>query len=348
MPSGVRAVRTLRRKASPESLELLEQLETLLEDRSRLDKFSADAFGPTVLDLEDYDEGFRSDDPDDLEVVLDRARAAQDALDAFCLAAAAAAGLGPKAYERARRKGFGRAADKVRADYDGDAQRLRDGARGSLVAETEGDLARLLRTLMRSNGDAARVVRFANRFRRPPLARCLDDGGRGDAAAAAARRALAALGRAVGDGGPAVAACHHALGVILRDGDEAEAAFATAVARKERHFGFGHLRVAASWRGLGKARLRVRKFAEAEQAFRRDVAISEDKLGPDAPELAARYNNYAMLLWRLGRPAEAAPFQEKGLAIKRRLGDAAAERTYDGELDGMLAGEPYPYGGRAA
>ena len=60
------------------------------------------------------------------------------------------------------------------------------------------------------------------------------------------------------------------------------------------------------------------------------------------------YNNYAMLLWRLGRPAEAAPFQEKGLAIKRRLGDAAAERTYDGELDGMLAGEPYPYGARAA
>ena len=96
MPSGVRAVRTLRRKASPESLELLEQLETLLEDRSRLDKFSADAFGPSVLDLEDYDEGFRSDDPDDLEVVLDRARAAQDALDAFCLAAAAAAGLGPE------------------------------------------------------------------------------------------------------------------------------------------------------------------------------------------------------------------------------------------------------------
>ena len=180
------------------------------------------------------------------------------------------------------------------------------------------------------------------------LARCLDDGGRGDAAAAAARRALAALVRAVGDGGPAVAACHHALGVILRDGDEAEAAFETAVSLKERHFGFGHLRVAASWRGLGKARLRVRKFAEAEQAFRRDVAISEDKLGPDAPELAARYNNYAMLLWRLGRPAEAAPFQEKGLAIKRRLGDAAAERTYDGELDGMLAGEPYPYGGRAA
>ena len=169
MPSGVRAVRTLRRKASPESLELLEQLETLLEDRSRLDKFSADAFGPTVLDLEDYDEGLRSDDPDDLEVVLDRARAAQDALDAFCLAAAAAAGLGPQAYERARRKGFGRAADKVRADYDGDAQRLRDGARGSLVAETEGDLARLLRTLMRSNGEAARVVRFANRFRRPPF-----------------------------------------------------------------------------------------------------------------------------------------------------------------------------------
>ncbi|KAH8050920.1 hypothetical protein JL721_11267 [Aureococcus anophagefferens] len=166
---GVRAVRTLRRKASPESLELLEQLETLLEDRSRLDKFSADAFGPSVLDLEDYDEGLRSDDPDDLEVVLDRARAAQDALDAFCLAAAAAAGLGPEAYERARRKGFGRAADKVRADYDGDAQRLRDGARGSLVAETEGDLARLLRTLMRSNGDTERVVRCANRFRRPPF-----------------------------------------------------------------------------------------------------------------------------------------------------------------------------------
>ena len=118
--------------------------------------------------------------------------------------------------------------------------------------------------------------------------------------------------------------------MILRDGDDAEAAFETAVSLKERHFGFGHLRVAASWRGLGKARLRVRKFAEAEQAFRRDVAISEDKLGPDAPELAARYNNYAMLLWRLGRPAEAAPFQEKGLAIKRRLGDANAERTYDG------------------
>ena len=97
-------------------------------------------------------------------------------------------------------------------------------------------------------------------------------------------------------------------------------------------------------------RKRRRALSPEREKDARDFTHLEDAVArfAHAPELAARYNNYAMLLWRLGRPAEAAPFQEKGLAIKRRLGDAAAERTYDGELDGMLAGEPYPYGGRAA
>ena len=74
------------------------------------------------------------------------------------------------------------------------------------------------------------------------------------------------------------------------------------------------------------------------------MAISEQKLGDDHPDCAARYNNYAMLLWRLGRPTEAAPFQRKALNIKRSLGRDGAAATYEAELDGMLDGAPYPAG----
>ena len=153
MPSGVRAVRTLRRKATPETFEFFEELEALVESREVFERAAGELLEGEVLHHEDYDEGFRADDPVELEVVLDRARAAGGALDAFCERVAQEAGGGLAcAYERCGCKGFGRASDKVRSEYGGEARFLRDGARGSLAARDGAALGRVLRTMMRSNG----------------------------------------------------------------------------------------------------------------------------------------------------------------------------------------------------
>ena len=70
-----------------------EELEALVESREVFERAAGELLEGEVLHHEDYDEGFRADDPVELEVVLDRARAAGGALDAFCERIAEEAGV---------------------------------------------------------------------------------------------------------------------------------------------------------------------------------------------------------------------------------------------------------------
>jgi tetratricopeptide (TPR) repeat protein len=60
----------------------------------------------------------------------------------------------------------------------------------------------------------------------------------------------------------------------------------------------------------GKAR-----YAEAEPLMRRALAIDEQSLGPDHPDVAIDLNNLAQLLQATNRLAEAEPLMRRALAI---------------------------------
>ena len=54
-------------------------------------------------------------------------------------------------------------------------------------------------------------------------------------------------------------------------------------------------------------------------------------------------NNLALLLWRMGRLPDAIRYQERATAIRQRRFEADLSTEYQGELDGLRAGRPYPY-----
>ena len=59
--------------------------------------------------------------------------------------------------------------------------------------------------------------------------------------------------------------------------------------------------------------------------------------------MATMLNNLALLLWRMGRLPDAIRYQERATAIRQRRFEADLSTEYQGELDGLRAGRPYPY-----
>ncbi|KAJ1450097.1 hypothetical protein M885DRAFT_571708 [Pelagophyceae sp. CCMP2097] len=121
-----------------------------------------------------------------LEALYARADAAKDKLDDFCRRLVIAAGLDPdeemireaghdgrvdkvlRAYSAGLLKTPKRATEKAKNEYDGDAARLVDIVRGSIVCGDEASLVAVLQRLFGySDGGVVCVVRSKNRFRKP-------------------------------------------------------------------------------------------------------------------------------------------------------------------------------------
>jgi tetratricopeptide (TPR) repeat protein len=58
------------------------------------------------------------------------------------------------------------------------------------------------------------------------------------------------------------------------------------------------------------------KYAAAEPLFKRSLAIREQALGPEHPEVAASLQSYAALLRKMDRAAEAQPMEARAMAIR--------------------------------
>jgi len=67
---------------------------------------------------------------------------------------------------------------------------------------------------------------------------------------------------------------------------------------------------------LGKAQSQVERYADAERSYRRALAIGEDALGPDDPEVALVLNNLAVNYKRQDRIPEALDCLRRSLAIR--------------------------------
>ena len=84
------------------------------------------------------------------------------------------------------------------------------------------------------------------------------------------------------------------------------------------------------------------KLDEATPYMEQSLAIWKKVYGEEHPKVALGLNNLALLLWRLGRHADAIPYQVEAVEIKRDRRDADLEE-YQKELDGLRAGKKYPY-----
>ena len=64
------------------------------------------------------------------------------------------------------------------------------------------------------------------------------------------------------------------------------------------------------------------QYAEAEPLFRRSLAIREKALGPEHPDVATSLENYAKLLRKTDREAEAAKKEARAKAIRAKHAQA--------------------------
>ncbi len=59
-------------------------------------------------------------------------------------------------------------------------------------------------------------------------------------------------------------------------------------------------------------------YAEAAPLYRRSLAIMENALGPEHPNVATSLENYAALLREIGRADEAAEMEARAKAIRAK------------------------------
>ena len=89
----------------------------------------------------------------------------------------------------------------------------------------------------------------------------------------------------------------------------------------EGALGPNHPDVAAAAINLGGLLIDAKQFHEAEQLFRRSLAILEDSFGSNHPNVATNLNSLANLLQATGRYSEAEQLIRRALAIdEARLG----------------------------
>ncbi len=60
------------------------------------------------------------------------------------------------------------------------------------------------------------------------------------------------------------------------------------------------------------------RYADAEPLYKRSLAIVEEALGPMHPDFAQSLENYAALLRKTGRDAEAARMETRAKAIRAK------------------------------
>jgi tetratricopeptide (TPR) repeat protein len=84
--------------------------------------------------------------------------------------------------------------------------------------------------------------------------------------------------------------------------------------------------VAISIRGLAKVYRDQARHEDAEVLFKRAMQIQEQKLGADSPELAETLEEYALLLRKTHRDAEAARLEAQTEGIKRRNAQSKLSR----------------------
>jgi tetratricopeptide (TPR) repeat protein len=76
--------------------------------------------------------------------------------------------------------------------------------------------------------------------------------------------------------------------------------------------------VAKSLSGLALLYKAQGNYAEAEPLFQRSLAIREQALGPEHPDVATSLENYAALLRETGRADEAAEMEARAKAIRAK------------------------------
>ena len=69
---------------------------------------------------------------------------------------------------------------------------------------------------------------------------------------------------------------------------------------------------------LGKLYLAQSKYVEAETCFQRTLAIQEERLKPEHPEVAPTLEHYADLLRKTGRETEAATLEARAQVIRAK------------------------------
>ncbi len=108
-------------------------------------------------------------------------------------------------------------------------------------------------------------------------------------------------------------------GKAYRSGQYAEAEKLLLVALKEAEK-FGELdgRLIYSLNDLAELYRAQGKYAEAEPFFRRVLAILEKALGPEHPDVATTLENYAVLLRKTNRDAEAAKMEARAKTIRAK------------------------------
>jgi tetratricopeptide (TPR) repeat protein len=111
----------------------------------------------------------------------------------------------------------------------------------------------------------------------------------------------------------------HELGVTLTRVGVAERAIGLleeGVPIIEEHRGKDHRDVGAALVNLGLAQSQAERYADAEQTYRRVIAMREATLGPDDPEVAQVLNNLAVTYKRQERIPEAVDCLRRSLAIR--------------------------------
>jgi tetratricopeptide (TPR) repeat protein len=83
--------------------------------------------------------------------------------------------------------------------------------------------------------------------------------------------------------------------------------------------GAGHVDTAQSLNNLARLYYEQGKYAEAEPLYKRSLAIVEKALGYKHPNLFTVLMNYADLLRKMSRGAEAAKLEARAAKIQSRL-----------------------------
>ncbi len=106
---------------------------------------------------------------------------------------------------------------------------------------------------------------------------------------------------------------------------QAEKLFLAALKEAEK-FGDQDPRLAASLNNLAELYRAQGKYTQAEPLYRRALAIWEKTLGPEHPDVATDLENYAALLHKLNRAAEADKMKARAQAIRAKHAQEIPQR----------------------
>ncbi|GJM24227.1 MAG: hypothetical protein DHS20C16_06420 [Phycisphaerae bacterium] len=100
--------------------------------------------------------------------------------------------------------------------------------------------------------------------------------------------------------------------------EESDAEFVVAMETAREHLGEDHVDTLVAMGSLGHVRSTRKQYDDAERLLRGAYEGFERTLGEDSRRALVAANNYAGLLRRMGRDAEALPIYEKNLAVREQ------------------------------